>query len=282
MQRASTTLQTTPITRIEASNGWVSLQLRELWAYRELLFFLIWRDVKVRYKQTVLGAAWAIIQPVFSMIVFTLIFGRLAKLPSDGIAYEAFSITALVPWALFANALSQGSNSLVGNANLIKKVYFPRLTVPISTVLGGLVDFAIAFVVMFGMLLWFDITPTMRMLALPLFILLVIITGLGVSLWLSALNVQFRDIRYVIPFMAQLWQYGSPVAYSSSLIPNQWRWLYGLNPMAGVIDGFRWSLLGTGQITWSAMLPSVGIALFLLITGALYFRRVEKQFADMV
>ncbi len=273
---------TPSVIRIEPSKGWVSLQLRELWAYRELLYFLIWRDVKVRYKQTVLGAAWAIIQPAFSMVVFTLIFGNLAKLDSQGVPYAIFSFVALVPWTFFANALGQGSNSLVGSANLIKKVYFPRLAVPIATVLSALVDFSLAFVVLIGLLLWFKIKLTASLVFLPLFLLLALITALGVSLWLSALNVQFRDIRYVVPFTISLWQFASPVIYASTIIPDRWRTLYSLNPMVGVIDGFRWALLGTAPPPLISTLVSAGMAFLVLLSGSMYFRRMEKTFADVV
>ncbi len=283
MQRASSPKEHLyPIIRIEPSTGWVALQLRELWIYRELLFFLVWRDVKVRYKQTVLGIAWAIIQPLFTMVVFTIIFGGLARLDSDGTPYALFSFTALVPWTFFANALSQGSNSLVGSAHLIKKVYFPRLAVPIATLLSAFVDFGLAFMLLIAMLLWFKIGFTLYLLLLPLFVLLACVTALGMSLWLSALNVQFRDIRYVIPFVISLWQFASPVIYSSSIIPGFWRPLYNLNPMVGVIDGFRWVLLGTPAPPLLATMLSAIMATLVLISGALYFRRTEKYFADVV
>ncbi|MEK7276056.1 MAG: ABC transporter permease [Chloroflexota bacterium] len=215
-----------PVLVIQPSRGWVSLRLRELWEYRELLYFLVWRDVKVRYKQTVLGAAWAIIQPFFTMVVFSIFFGRLAKIPSDGLPYPIFAYTALLPWQLFAHALSESANSLVGNQGLITKVYFPRLVIPISSVLAGLVDFAVAFVILLGMLLYYGITPTAAIVTLPLFLLLAIATALGVGLWLSALNVQYRDVRYTIPFLTQFWLFAAPIAYPSSLIPEQWRALY--------------------------------------------------------
>src|SRR5471030_1536281 len=227
--------------RIESQKGFVSLRVKELWEYRELLYFLIWRDVKVRYKQTALGAAWAVIQPLMTMIVFSVFFGRLAKMPSDGVPYPVFAYTALLPWQLFANALTESSNSLVGNQNLIKRVYFPRMVVPIAAVLGGLVDFAIAFVVLLAMLAYYGIHPTIAIVTLPLFVLLAVVTALAVGLWLTALNVQFRDVRYTIPFLTQLWLFATPVAYPSSIIPEKWRWLLGLNPMAGVVEGFRWA-----------------------------------------
>lgn len=270
------------VIRIAPSKGWVALQLKELWAYRELLYFLIWRDVKVRYKQTALGAAWAIIQPVFTMIVFSLFFGRLGKIPSDGIPYPIFCYAALVPWTFFAQGLSQASNSLVGSGNLIKKVYFPRLSLPISAVICGLVDFALAFIVLLGMMLYYGILPTVNVIWLPFLILLTLITSLGVSLWLSALNVQFRDVRHAIPFLTQLWLFATPIAYPSSLLSEPWRTLYSINPMAGVVEGFRWALLGTETAPGPMMIVSTLTALALLVSGTFYFRRLEKTFADVV
>ncbi len=271
-----------PVTIIQPSKGWVSLKLKELWEYRELLYFLTWRDIKVRYKQTALGAAWAIIQPFFTMIVFSLFFGNLAKIPSDGIPYPIFAYAALVPWTFFANGLGQASNSLVGSANLIKKVYFPRLAVPISTVLSGVVDFALAFVVLLGMMLWFGIVPTLAILWLPIFLLLALVTSLGVGLWLSAMNVQFRDVRYVVPFLTQFWLFATPIAYPSSLLPEAWRTVYALNPMVGVVEGFRWALLGTNTAPGPMIVVSSVAALAILVSGAFYFRRMEKTFADVV
>jgi lipopolysaccharide transport system permease protein len=271
-----------PVLIIRPSKGWVSLKLGELWEYRELLYFLTWRDIKVRYKQTVLGAAWAIIQPFFTMVVFSLFFGRLAQMPSDGIPYPIFSYAALVPWTFFANGLGQSANSLVGSANLIKKVYFPRLTIPLATVLSGVVDFALAFVVLLGMMLWFGIVPTLNIVWLPFFLLLALITSLGVGLWLSAMNVQFRDVRYVVPFLTQFWLFATPIAYPSSLLDEPWRTLYGLNPMVGVVEGFRWALLGTETQPGPMILVSTVAAVILLVSGAYYFRRMEKTFADVV
>jgi lipopolysaccharide transport system permease protein len=272
-----------PVIRIEPSRGWVSLQLRALWKYRELLYFLIWRDVKVRYKQTVLGAAWAIIQPFFTMVVFSIFFGKLAKIPSDGIPYPIFSYAALVPWSFFAYGLGNASNSLIGDARLIRKVYFPRLVMPISTVLAGFVDFILAFVVLLGMMLAYGIMPTVNVLWLPLFLLLALITSLGSGLWLSAMNVQFRDVRYTVPFITQLWMYASPIAYPSSLIKDPvLRALYGINPMAGVVEGFRWALLGTDTAPDPVLIASSLAALVLCLSGAFYFRRMEKNFADIV
>ena len=229
--------------RIAPSKGWVSLKLHELWEYRELLYFLVWRDIKVRYKQTALGATWAIIQPVFTMLVFSLFFGHLGKIPSDGIPYPIFSFAALVPWTFFANGLGQSSNSLVGNANLITKIYFPRLIVPLASVFSGIVDFLLAFVVLLGMMLYYGLVPTLNVFWLPLFVLLALVTSLGVGLWLSALNVEYRDVRYVVPFITQFWLFATPIAYPSSLLPEPWRTIYGLNPMVGVVEGFRWALL---------------------------------------
>lgn len=271
-----------PVIRIEPSRGWISLKLYELWAYRELLYFLAWRDIKIRYKQTVLGAAWAIIQPFFTMVVFSVFFGRLAGIPSDGVPYPIFSFAALVPWTFFANSLNQSSNSLVNNANLIQKVYFPRLAVPIASVFSGLVDFALAFLVLLGMMLYYGIFPTLNALWLPFFFLLAFVTSLGVGLWLSAMNVRFRDIRYTVPFLIQFWMFSTPVAYPSSLLSEPWRTLYGLNPMVGVIEGFRWGLLGTNTAPGLIIAASSLMAIAILVGGAFYFRRVEKTFADVV
>jgi lipopolysaccharide transport system permease protein len=271
------------VTRIEPSEGWISLKLGELWKYRELVYFLIWRDIKVRYKQTTLGAAWAIIQPFCTMVVFSLFFGRLAKLPSDGIPYPIFCYAALVPWGFFENGLNLSSNSLVGSANLIKKVYFPRLAIPIATVLSGVVDFVLAFVVLLGMMAYYGIMPTVNVIWLPLFLLLALVTALGVGLWLSAMNVQYRDVRYVLPFITQIWLFSTPIAYPSTLITSPWlRAVYGLNPMAGVVEGFRWALLGTDTAPGPMIVVSALAATALLVSGAFYFRRMEKTFADVV
>jgi lipopolysaccharide transport system permease protein len=271
-----------PVTIIRPSRGWVALKLRELWQYRELLYFLIWRDIKVRYKQTALGVAWAIIQPFFTMLVFTLFFGRLANIQSDGIPYALFSFAALVPWMFFANGLSQSADSLVGSANLIKKIYFPRLVVPLAAVLSGVVDFALAFLVLVGMILYFGIVPTLNVIWLPPLLLLALVTALGVGLWLSALNVEFRDVRYAVPFLIQVWLFATPIAYPSSLLPEPWRTLYGINPMAGVVEGFRWELVGTNIAPGAMILVSALVAVAILISGAYYFRRMEKTFADVV
>lgn len=270
------------VIRIEPSKGWVSLRLGELWAFRELLYFLVWRDIKVRYKQTVLGAAWAIIQPVLTMVVFSLFFGKLASVPSDGVPYPIFSFTALVPWTFFATGLTLSSQSLVGSANLLKKVYFPRLAIPIATVLSGIVDFGLAFAVLLCMMPFFHLVPTLNVVWLPFFVLLALCTSLGVGLWLSALNVQYRDVRYVVPFLTQIWLFATPIAYPSSLLPEPWRTVYGLNPMAGVVEGFRWALLGTRAIPLSLVLMSTTTSVLLLVTGLFYFRRMERTFADSV
>ena len=274
--------ESVPYIRIEPSKGWVSLKLGELWAYRELLFFFVWRDIKVRYKQTVMGVSWAIIQPLFTMVIFSLFFGRLAKVPSDGLPYPIFSYAALVPWTFFANALNQASNSLVAGSGMLKKIYFPRLTMPLATVFAGVVDFTLAFIILLGMMLFYGFVPTINVLWLPLFLLLALITSLGVSLWLSAMNVQFRDVRYTIPFLTQAWLFATPIAYPSSLLSEPWRTLYGINPMVGVVEGFRWALLGTDTTPGPIIIVSALVAIGLLVSGAYYFRRMEKTFADVV
>ena len=268
--------------RIVPTQGWAALRLKELWAYRELLYFLVWRDVKVRYKQTALGAIWAILQPVFTMVVFSLFFGRLGKIPSDGLPYPLFSFAALVPWTYFSHGLSQASNSLVGSANLIKKVYFPRLSIPIASVASGLIDFALAFLVLLGMMLYYGILPGVKVIVLPLLLLLTLVTSLGVSLWLSALNVHFRDVRHVIPFLTQLWLFATPIAYPSSLLSEPWRTVYSINPMVGVVEGFRWALLGTDTAPGPMIIVSSLAAVAILVSGVFYFRRLEKTFADVV
>ena len=276
------TTSSIPSSQIEPATRWPSIDLRELWQYRELLYFLTWRDIKVRYKQTVLGAAWAVIQPLFIMMIFSLFFGRLAGVPSEGLPYPVFTFCALLPWQLFAHALTESSNSLVGSQNLITKVYFPRLVVPISAVLGGLADFAIAFVILLGMLFLYGIVPGWQIVALPGLVLLAVMTALGVGLWLSALNVQYRDVRYTINFLVQFWLFATPVAYPSSIVPVKWRALYGLNPMVGVVDGFRWALTGRPESPGVVLLVSVIVVSVLLVSGLYYFRRLEQQFADIV
>ena len=267
---------------IQPSRGWLKLNLGELWNYRELLYFLVWRDVKVRYKQTALGAAWAILQPFMTMVVFSVFFGRLAKIPSDGVPYPVFAFAALLPWQLFAYALAESSNSLVGSQNLITKVYFPRLVIPIAGVLAGLVDFAIAFTLVIGMMVWYGVRPTWAVLTLPFFVIFTMATALGVGLWLSALNVQYRDVRYTLTFIVQFWLIASPVAYSSTLVPARWRPFYGLNPMAGVIEGFRWALLGKAQAPGPMLWVSLAVVAVVLVGGLYYYRRMEKTFADVV
>lgn len=271
-----------PVVHIAPSKGWSAPNLREAWGYRELLYFLMWRDVQVRYKQTIFGVAWAVIQPFFAMVVFSVVFGRLAKIPSEGAPYPVFSYAALVPWTFFANGLTQASNSLVGSAQLLQKVYFPRLIIPVASVLGGLVDFTPAFVVLLGMMLYYGFVPTVNVLFIPLFLVLSVVTSLGMGLWLSALNVQFRDVRHAVPFLVQLWLFATPVAYPSSLLPESWRIVYGINPMVAVVEGFRWTLLGTPIAPGPMILVSTVVALALLGSGALYFHRMEKLFADVV
>jgi len=267
---------------IKPTTGWASLQLKELWEYRDLLYFLMWRDIKVRYKQTALGAAWAIIQPFFTMVVFSVFFGKLAKMPSDGVPYPVFCFAALVPWTLFSNGLSQSSNSLVGSAHLITKVYFPRLVIPIASVFSGTLDFSISFAVLLGMMAVYGMFPTGGALWLLPLLLLVFVTSLGVGMWFSALNVQFRDVRYVVPFLTQVWLFATPIAYPSSLLSEPWRTIYGLNPMAGVVEGFRWALLGTDTAPGAMVIVSSLAALAILIGGVFYFKRMERNFADIV
>ncbi|MHB8806444.1 MAG: ABC transporter permease [Anaerolineaceae bacterium] len=267
---------------IKPSTGWAALNLKDLWDYRELIYFFTWRDLKVRYKQTLLGASWAVLQPVLTMVVFSIFFGGLAKVPSDGVPYPIFSYTALLPWTLFSKALQDASRSLVSSANIISKVYFPRLILPISSTLAGLVDFAIAFVVLLLMMVFYGIHPTANLWLLPLLILLALITAIGVSLWLSALNVMYRDVGHILPFLNQFWMYITPIAYSSSIVPEKWRFVYALNPLTGVVEGFRWALLGTGEGPGITLLISSCIAILITISGLFYFRRMERKFADLV
>ena len=269
-------------TEIGPARGWTSLKLGELWANRELLYFLTWREIKVRYKQTAMGAAWALLQPLFTMLIFTIFFGRLAKLPSDGIPYSVFSLTALVPWTFFSNGLTTSSNSLVANANLITKVYFPRLAIPISAVLSGVLDFLLGFALMMVYVIHSGFWPTWKILWLPAFLLLALATSLGVGLWLAALNVEYRDVRYTVPFLTQIWLFATPIAYPSSLMHEPWRTIYGLNPMVGVVEGFRWAILASGHPPDAMFFVSCGAAVVILATGAFYFRHMEKGFADIV
>ena len=270
-----------PVTVIKPTAGWARLRLDELWEFRELVFFFIWRDVKVRYKQTVLGAAWAIIQPLFTMLIFSIFFGRLASMPSDGLPYPLFALAGLVPWMFFMNGLSHGANSLVENEKLIKKVFFPRMIVPVASVLAGLVDFAVASILLVLGMLYFQVAPNLNIVFLPFFVLLTAISAMGVALWLSALNVQFRDVRYVVPFLGQVWLFATPIAYPSSLLSESWRLVYALNPMVGVVDGFRWSLLGAGEAPWAVVAVSFTVAVTWMVSGAFFFRRVERSFADI-
>jgi len=273
---------------IEPSKRRVSLHLRELWDYRDLLYFLVWRDVKVRYKQTILGAAWAILQPTLTMVVFTIFFGGLAGISSDGLPYPVFSYAALLPWTFFAQGLTQSSNSLVGSQNLITKVYFPRLIIPLATVTAGIVDFGLAFLVLLGMMLFYGIWPGLAVLWLPLLFAMAFGTALGVGMWMSALNVEFRDVRYIVPFVVQFWLFVTPVIYPAKAVTTRLEshgvpgWLFGLNPMAGVVEGFRWALLGADTRPGPLIFASVAVTVFLLVTGAAYFRRMERTFADVV
>lgn len=277
-----------PITVIEPSRGWVAVRLDELWAHRELLYFFVWRDVKVRYKQTALGAAWAVLQPLLTMLIFTIFFGRMAGIGSEGVPYPIFSYAGLLPWTFFSQGLGQASNSLVGSASLLKKVYFPRLIVPVAAVLGGLVDFAVAFVVLIGMMFWYGVQPGIGVLLLPLLLLLAAASALGAGLFLSALNVEFRDVRYVMPFFIQILLFVTPVIYPASKVTAKLEemglpgWLYGLNPMAGVIQGFRWALLGSGMNPGPLLAAGTAVTVLLLVGGLFYFRRMERTFADVV
>jgi lipopolysaccharide transport system permease protein len=268
---------------IQPETGLFDLDLREIWQYWQLLYFLIWREVKVRYKQTVIGASWAILQPLITMVILTIIFGKFAKIPSDGLPYPVFSYTALLPWVFFAQALTRSGASLVSSANLVTKVYFPRLIIPIAAALAPIVDFLVSFLVLIGMMIWYGITPIWSsLLALPLFMVLTIMTALGVSLWLSPLNVRYRDVGHTLPFISQFWMYCSPVVYPVSLVPERWQLLYSLNPMVGVIEGFRWALLGKDSPNFMAMGISAIVVLALLVGGLVFFKKMEGTFADVV
>jgi lipopolysaccharide transport system permease protein len=267
--------------RLQPSQGWNSRTIADIWAYRELLYFFIWRDIKVRYKQTLLGAGWAIIQPLMTMVVFTIFFGHLAKVPSDGLPYPVFSFMALVPWTYFASALAGCSTSLSGYQHIISKIYFPRLIIPIAAVIAPLVDFAIGFVILIGFMMWYRITPGPSIVWLPALMLLALATAASVGVWLAALNVRYRDVRYVVPFVVQLWMFATPVAYPASLVPSRWRAVYGLNPMAGVIEGFRWALAG-GPAPGVITVVSAAVVIVLIAGGAMYFRRLEGTFADVI
>ncbi|MDI6739889.1 MAG: ABC transporter permease [Candidatus Edwardsbacteria bacterium] len=270
------------ITIIEHRRGWIPIDLAELLRYRELLYFLTWRDVLIRYKQTALGVAWAVIQPVVTMVIFSLVFGKFGKLPSDGVPYPVFTFCALLPWNLFASALTRSTNSVVGSSNMVKKIYFPRLLIPISSTLSPLVDFAISLIVLFGLMAYYRLPFGWGLLLLPLLMLVTISVALGVGLWLSTLNVKYRDVGHAIPFLIQAWMFASPVAYSITLIPEKWQALYALNPMVGVVNGFRWAFLGGGRMPLTTMGVSLAIALAILVTGMFYFRRMERTFADVV
>ena len=271
-----------PITVIEPPKRWVPLDLRELWNQRELVYFLAWRDIKVRYKQTVLGASWAILQPVFAMVVFSLFFGRLGGLPSDGLPYPIWSFAGLVPWTFFSQGLTQAANSLVMSQNLLRKVYFPRLAIPVATVLSAAVDFVLAFVVLAAMILFYRIEPTPRVLWVIPLAALAFATALGAGLWFAALSVRYRDVRFVVPFLVQFWLFATPIAYPSSLLPERWHAVYAVNPMTGVVEGFRWALLGANTQPGSMVIVSTVAAVLILIGGAYYFRSVERTFADLI
>jgi lipopolysaccharide transport system permease protein len=271
-----------PVIRIRPASDRLASGLKELWQYRELLYFLIWRDVKVRYKQTAIGAAWAIIQPLMTMIIFTVVFGKFANMPSDGLPYPIFSFAALLPWTYFSKALNQSVSSVVADANLITKVYFPRLLLPLSAVVGGLIDFAIAFVFLLAMMAWYGLAPQWGILLLPFFVLLTMLTALSVSVWLSVVNVRYRDVGQAIPFLVQIWLFASPVAYPASVVPENWRFLYNLNPLAGIIEGFRWALLGSQNPPIVSLLSTTLVVLALLYGGIVFFKRMEKTFADVV
>lgn len=275
-----------PVTVIESTRGWLPTNLKELWDYRDLLYFFTWRDIKVRYKQTLLGFTWAIIQPLCAMLIFTIFFGKLANIPSDGVPYPIFAYTALLPWTLFSESINRSTNTMVLNSNIIKKVYFPRIALPVSSVLSPLVDFVFAFAILLLMMAYYSLTTsgielTINIIWLPFFVLLAMITSLGIGLWMSALNVMYRDFQYVVPFMIQIWMFASPVVYPASMVPTSFQLIYGLNPMTGVIEGFRWSLLGTNAPS-SIIIVSAAIALAILVSGMLYFSRMQKRFADEV
>jgi lipopolysaccharide transport system permease protein len=279
---ASTTLAKTPVLRIAPVTHWWVLPFGELWEYRELLYFFIWRDIKVRYKQTAIGAAWAVLQPFLTMLIFSLFFGKLAHIPSQGLPYPIFYYSALLPWMYFAAALQNATNTIVENQRLITKVYFPRLDLPLSSVLSGLVDFGVSFLMFIAMMVYYGIRPTPALLWLPAFLLFAVLTALGVGLWLAALNAMYRDVRYVLPFLVQFWMFASPVAYPASLVPLKWRWLYGLNPMAGVIEGFRWSLTGNGDPPGRLVFISGAVVIAVLLGGIAYFQKMETVIADVV
>jgi lipopolysaccharide transport system permease protein len=269
-----------PVLRITPPGGWWALPLGEIWEYRELIYFFVWRDIKVRYKQTAIGAAWAVIQPLATMLLFTVVFGRFAHIPSEGLPYAVFYYAALLPWTYFASALQSASQIVVANQHILTKVYFPRLILPLFAVCTGLVDFFISFCILMILLGFYHITPTLHIVWFPLFLLLAMLTALGVSLWLSALNALYRDVGQILPFVVQFWMFASPLVYSSTMVPAKWRWLYGLNPMAGVIEGFRWSLTGRGTAPGVFLAVSTGIVICILIGGLAFFQRMETEIAD--
>ncbi len=279
---ATPTLTEVPGVRITPPHGWFELNLAELWQNRELLYFFVWRDIKIRYKQTAIGAGWAVLQPLMTMLVFTLFFGKLAHIPSDGLPYPIFYYSALLPWMYFAAAVQNATNTIVENQRVITKVYFPRLALPIAATLSGLVDFGVSFILFAGLMLYYRMPFTWNLLLLPVFALFAVLTALGVGLWLSALNAIYRDVRYVVPFLVQFWLFASPVAYPSSLVPAKWRWAYGLNPMAGVIEGFRWATSGHGPAPGRLLLVSVAVVLVVLFAGLIYFQKMETTIADVV
>ena len=278
----STPLQEPHVLRITPPSRWWVLPFGELWEYRELLYFLVWRELKVRYKQTAVGAAWAVLQPFLTMLIFSLFFGKLAHIPSGGLPYPVFYYSALLPWMYFAASLQNATNKIVENQNVITKVYFPRLILPISATLSGLVDFGISFLMFIAIMVYYRIHPSWAVLMLPVFLLLAVLTALGMGLWLSALNAIYRDVRFVVPFLVQFWMFASPVVYPSSLVPEKWRWLYGLNPMAGVIEGFRWSLAGSGDPPSRMLLASSAVVVAVLFGGLMYFQKMETTVADVV
>jgi lipopolysaccharide transport system permease protein len=275
-----------PITYLRPAKGLATLNLKDLWDYRELIYFLTWRDLKVRYKQTVLGFSWVILQPVINMVVFTVLFGQLLKVPTDGIPYPIFSFAALLPWLYFAGSLTRSSTTLVGSANLISKVFFPRMAIPIAGVLSGIVDFVVSLIVLVGMMLFYKIIPTWNLLMLPIFLFLAMLTALGFGFWLSALNARFRDINHLVPFIIEIWKYATPVIYGATLIPERFRFLLGLNPMTGVVEGFRWAILGSKYVEnfdpGPLFIVSITITLVILISGVIFFRNTERTFADII
>ena len=280
MDRISTEI--VPITKIRPSRGLTTLHLGELWEYRELIYFLVWRDIKVRYKQTAIGAAWVILQPLVTMLIFTIIFGLLIRVPSEGLPYSVFVYTALVPWSYFSEAISRGGVSLVANTNLISKVYFPRLVIPISAVVTPVIDFVLSFFILLGLITWFNIKPTWAIATLPILLLFTMVTALAVSFWFSAANVRYRDVSYTIPFLIQVWMFASPIVYPISIIPGKWRLLYSLNPLVGVVEGFRWALLGKQSPNFWAMGISAASLIVILLAGATYFKKMERSFADVI